>query len=177
TYYRKFPQGRAPCVPAPWHLSVCPPFEVPPTQCAAHAARCPRRTRNQPMRWKRAPRLLAAALASMLISAVPMITSTQAASAASSNLALGKTMSSSGYNQTYAPGNADDGNQASYWESTNNAFPQWLEVDLGASTQVNQVVLQLPNGWGTRTETLSVQGSTDNSNFTTIVASTGYAFD
>src|SRR6185312_7709866 len=89
----------------------------------------------------------------------------------------GKTMSSSGYNQTYAPGNADDGNQASYWESTNNAFPQWLEVDLGASTQVDQIVLQLPNGWGTRTETLSVQGSTDNSNFTTIVASAGYTFD
>lgn len=108
---------------------------------------------------------------------MPIITSSAPASAASSNLALGKTMSSSGYNQTYAPSNANDGNQASYWESTNNAFPQWLEVDLGASTQVNQVVLQLPNGWGSRTETLSVQGSTDNTNFSTIVASTGYAFD
>ncbi|WP_051450797.1 discoidin domain-containing protein [Actinospica robiniae] len=129
------------------------------------------------MKWKRAPRLLAAALSCLLISAVPIITSSAPASAASSNLALGKTMSSSGYNQTYAPSNANDGNQASYWESTNNAFPQWLEVDLGASTQVNQVVLQLPNGWGSRTETLSVQGSTDNTNFSTIVASTGYAFD
>jgi hypothetical protein len=42
------------------------------------------------------------------------------------NFALGKTMSSSGVSQTYVASNANDGNQASYWESTNNAFPQWL---------------------------------------------------
>ncbi|HEX3792055.1 MAG TPA: glycoside hydrolase family 3 C-terminal domain-containing protein, partial [Pseudonocardiaceae bacterium] len=43
------------------------------------------------------------------------------------NLALGKTMTTSGYVQSYGPGNANDNNTNSYWESTNNAFPQWLQ--------------------------------------------------
>ena len=41
------------------------------------------------MKWKRAPRLLAAALSCLLISAVPIITSSATASAASSNLGTG----------------------------------------------------------------------------------------
>ena len=45
-----------------------------------------------------------------------------------------------------------DGNPGSYWESANNAFPQWVQVDLGSSQTVNQVVLKLPTaGWATRT--------------------------
>ena len=100
------------------------------------------------------------------------------AAVAATNLATGKAMSSSGYVQNYAPGNANDGNQGSYWESTNNAFPQWLQVDLGASVSSTQIVLKLPtSGWGARTQTLAVQGSTDGSNFSQIVASAGYSFD
>ncbi len=87
-------------------------------------------------------------------------------------------MSESSHSQTYAASNANDGNQGTYWESANNAFPQWLQVDLGTSQAINKIVLKLPTGsWGARTETLSVSGSTDNSNFTTIVASAGYNFD
>ena len=33
----------------------------------------------------------------------------------------------------YVPANAVDGDAATYWESVNNAFPQWLQVDLGAA--------------------------------------------
>ncbi|MEY9967954.1 hypothetical protein ABIA33_006034 [Streptacidiphilus sp. MAP12-16] len=96
----------------------------------------------------------------------------------SSNLALGKAMSASGVSQTYAASNANDGDQSTYWESTNSAFPQWLQVDLGASVSVNKVVLKLPvSGWGARTQTLSVQDSTDGTNFSTLVASAGYTFD
>ena len=47
-----------------------------------------------------------------------------------------------------SPGNANDGNQATYWESTNNAFPQWIQVDLGAAVSVNRVVLKLPTAAG-----------------------------
>jgi hypothetical protein len=94
------------------------------------------------------------------------------------NLAAGKTMSASGSVQNYVPGNANDGNQGTYWESTNNAFPQWLQVDLGASVSSTQVVLKLPTAnWGARTQTLTLQGSTDGSNFSQIVASAGYTFD
>ncbi|HEX4226479.1 MAG TPA: discoidin domain-containing protein [Pseudonocardiaceae bacterium] len=101
-----------------------------------------------------------------------------APAASPTNLALGKTATASSNTQNYVAGNATDGNQASYWESNNNAFPQWLQVDLGSSVSVNQIVLTLPTAnWGARTETLSVLDSPDNTNFATIVNSTGYNFD
>ncbi|GAA3435357.1 discoidin domain-containing protein [Kutzneria kofuensis] len=100
------------------------------------------------------------------------------AAVAATNLAAGKPMTSSGSVQNYVPANANDGDQSSYWESTNNAFPQWLQVDLGASVSSTQIVLKLPTAnWGARTETLTVQGSTDGSNFSQLVASAGYTFD
>lgn len=96
---------------------------------------------------------------------------------AQTNLAQGKAISASSYADVYAATNANDGNQATYWESQNNAFPQSLTLDLGAATSVNQVKLKLPSAWGARTETLSVLGSVDGSSFSTIKASQGYSFD
>ena len=75
------------------------------------------------------------------------------------NLSLGKATSASSTNAGFGSGNLNDGNQGSYWESTNNAFPQWAQIDLGASTSIDQVILKLPSAWGTRTQTLSIQGS------------------
>jgi hypothetical protein len=97
----------------------------------------------------------------------------------STNLAAGQPTSASGYTQTYVPANAVDGDPNTYWESTDSAFPQWLQVDLGGVTSFSRIVLDLPpsTSWSTRTETLSVQGSTDGSTFTTIVGSAGYTFD
>ncbi|MGI8446045.1 MAG: discoidin domain-containing protein, partial [Streptosporangiaceae bacterium] len=97
----------------------------------------------------------------------------------STNLALNQLTSSSGYTQAYAPGNATDGDATTYWESTNNAFPQWLQVDLGAAKSFSRIVLDLPpsSSWSTRTQTLSVQGSTDGSSFSTIAGSAGYTFN
>ncbi|MFJ2650806.1 discoidin domain-containing protein [Streptomyces sp. NPDC087420] len=100
-----------------------------------------------------------------------------AAAAASVNLALGKTLTASTFTQVYGPGNANDGNKATYWESNNNAFPQWIQADLGSSVGVNQVVLRLPDGWGARDQTLKVQGSTNNSAFTDLTASKAYTFN
>jgi len=95
------------------------------------------------------------------------------------NLAQNQPVTASGFTQTYVPANAVDGNTSTYWESTDNAFPQWLQVDLGASTSFGRIVLDLPpsSAWGTRTQTLSVLGSTDGSNFATIVVSAGYTFN
>ena len=97
----------------------------------------------------------------------------------STNLALNQLTSASGYTQTYVPGNATDGNTSTYWESTNNAFPQWLQVDLGAARSFSRIVLDLPpaSSWSTRTQTLSVQGSTNGSSFSTIVGSANYTFN
>ncbi len=77
----------------------------------------------------------------------------------------------------YPVSNVGDGNQASYWESTNNQFPQWVQADLGTATNIAQLVLKLPSNWEARTETLSVQGSTDGSGFSDLKPSAGYRFD
>ncbi|MFI6761787.1 discoidin domain-containing protein [Micromonospora sp. NPDC050417] len=92
------------------------------------------------------------------------------------NLAAGKPTSASSQNGPYAASNAVDGNPSSYWESS-GSLPQWFQVDLGASTAVNRVVLRLPAGWESRTQTLTVQGSTNGSSFTTVAGPTGYLFN
>ncbi|MBJ6361710.1 discoidin domain-containing protein [Paenibacillus sp. GCM10012307] len=93
------------------------------------------------------------------------------------NLAQGKTATSSSQVQNYGASNVNDSNQGTYWESSNNAFPQWVQIDLSAPASIDQIVLKLPSGWGTRTQTLSVQGSSDGSSFTDIVGSAGYNFN
>ena len=98
---------------------------------------------------------------------------------ATTNLALGATMTASGSTQSYVPSNSNDGNTSTYWESTNSAFPQWLEADLGSAQTVGSITLDLPpsSSWATRTQTLSVQGSTDGSTWTTLAGSANYTFD
>jgi Carbohydrate binding module (family 6)/F5/8 type C domain/Abnormal spindle-like microcephaly-assoc'd, ASPM-SPD-2-Hydin/Right handed beta helix region len=94
----------------------------------------------------------------------------------STNLAAGKPTSESSHNDVYPSSNVTDSNQGSYWESANNAFPQWVQVDLGSSQSASRVVLQLPSGWGARNETLSLTGSTDGGTFATVQASATYTF-
>jgi hypothetical protein len=93
------------------------------------------------------------------------------------NLARGKATSESSHTQNYGSSNAVDGNAGSYWESANNAFPQWVQVDLGSAVSVGRVVLKLPPSWETRTQTLSVLGSTTGSSFATLAGSAGHTFN
>ncbi|MCW2641136.1 MAG: cell surface-attached carbohydrate-binding protein, partial [Dactylosporangium sp.] len=104
---------------------------------------------------------------------------TQPVTGGGTNLALRKATAESSHTQTYGSGNAVDGDANSYWESANNAFPQWLQVDLGAATALSRIVLKLPpsSAWGARTQTLSVLGSATGSSFSTIVGSAGYTFN
>ena len=95
----------------------------------------------------------------------------------STDLAAGKPTSESSHNDVYPSSNVTDGNQNTYWESANNAFPQWVQVDLGSAQTAGRIVLQLPATWGARTQTLSVLGSTNNSTWTTLKASAGYTFN
>ncbi|MBQ0991519.1 discoidin domain-containing protein [Micromonospora sp. H61] len=134
-------------------------------------------------------RMLAGALAGMLLATAPVVTPMASAapaadpSAAAARVAmlagLSATMTASSHNQNYVAGNANDGNASTYWESANNAFPQWIQADLGATVSVDRVVLKLPpaSDWQTRTQTLSVSGSTNGSSFTTLKASAGYTFN
>ncbi|MFI5909252.1 discoidin domain-containing protein [Dactylosporangium sp. NPDC051541] len=95
------------------------------------------------------------------------------------NLAAGRPTAESSHTQTYASGNVVDGNTGTYWESANNAWPQWLQVDLGSAVATRRIVLTLPpqSSWATRTQTLSVSGSTNGTSFTAIAGSQGYTFN
>ncbi len=100
-------------------------------------------------------------------------------SAASTNLALNQPVTASGYTQTYVASYAVDGNTSTYWESTDSDFPQWFQVDLGSSVPVGRIVMDLPpsTAWGTRTQTITIQGSADGSTYSTLAASAGYIFN
>ncbi|GAA4590699.1 hypothetical protein GCM10023107_17360 [Actinoplanes octamycinicus] len=95
------------------------------------------------------------------------------------NLAAGKTVTATSQADVYTPANLTDGNANSYWESSSNAFPQSVTVDLGQSRALTRIVVKLPPAaaWATRTQTLSVLGSTDGSSYGTVKASAGYTFN
>ncbi|WP_019072678.1 carbohydrate-binding protein [Streptomyces hokutonensis] len=95
----------------------------------------------------------------------------------STDLAVGKPTGESSHNDVYPSSNVTDGNQNTYWESANNAFPQWVQVDLGSARTASRAVLQLPAAWGARTQTLTLGGSTDGTAFTTLKSSAALTFD
>ncbi|MEU2482299.1 discoidin domain-containing protein [Streptomyces sp. NPDC013130] len=101
----------------------------------------------------------------------------RAAGESSANLAAGRTLTASSYTETYVAAHGNDGNRSSYWESRNNALPQWIQADLGSSVRVDRVVLRLPDGWEQRTQTLKIQGSANGTDFTDLSASKAYTFD
>jgi len=85
------------------------------------------------------------------------------------NAALGKPATASSLeNASFPASNAVDGNTGTRWSS---AFsdPQWLEVDLGATSTVSQVVLQWETAYATA---FQIQTSNDNANWTTIYSTT-----
>ncbi|MFC8595082.1 discoidin domain-containing protein, partial [Streptomyces atroolivaceus] len=100
----------------------------------------------------------------------------RAAGESSANLAVGRTLTASSYTETYVAAHGNDANRASYWESRNNALPQWIQADLGSSVRVDRVVLRLPDGWEQRTQTLKIQGSSNGSDFSDLTASKAYSF-
>jgi hypothetical protein len=127
-------------------------------------------------RWRLLTVLLAASLAAAPLTS-PFISSSEAAVLGGPNLAAGKPTAASSSTQSYVAANVTDGDRSTYWESANNAFPQWVQVDLGSSVATNQVVLKLPTtDWGARDETLAIQGSTDGQNFTDLSASAARTF-
>ncbi|GAA4253231.1 choice-of-anchor D domain-containing protein [Dactylosporangium darangshiense] len=95
------------------------------------------------------------------------------------NLAAGRPATAQSTQGGYPASNVTDADPASYWESANNAFPQWVQVDLGSSASVGKLTLRLPppTAWATRRQTLSVLSSVDGNTFSTVVGSADYVFD
>jgi hypothetical protein len=92
------------------------------------------------------------------------------------DLAENQPVTASSTTSGFPASNAVDGNASTYWESTDGSWPATLAVDLGASDSISSVVVELPTGWPTRTQTLSVLGSTNDSSWTTLVGSATYTW-
>jgi hypothetical protein len=142
-----------------------------------------------PHRQRRRRLLAAAAAVVAALGAYALVALTPPAVAATAcgttNVALNKTAtSSSNESATLTPAKAVDGDTGTRWSSAHGVDPQWIQVDLGATTQICQVTLQWQrsyakayrievsadgvNGWTPiystttgpgGTETLSVAGS------------------
>ncbi|WP_406673463.1 CARDB domain-containing protein [Nonomuraea sp. N2-4H] len=101
--------------------------------------------------------------------------------AAEENLALGKPITASSHTHVYVAANANDGDVATYWESA--GYPATLTAELGADVTLSSITLRLnPDPiWGRRTQTLAVQGRTqdggDGGDYTTLVPEATYTFD
>jgi hypothetical protein len=95
------------------------------------------------------------------------------------NLALNQPITASSYTQTYVPTNANDGNASTYWEGAAATWPTTLTVNLGSSQTLGDVVIDLPpsSAWNTRTQTLSVLGSTNGTTWSTLAASATYTWN
>ncbi|WP_419998709.1 discoidin domain-containing protein [Streptomyces boninensis] len=128
---------------------------------------------HSPLYGRRLAALLAAA--ALLLLGLPALTAT-ATAAGGPDLAAGRPATASSAKGDYGAAKVSDGNQGTYWESSGSDLPQWVQVDLGTSTRVDEVVLQLPAGWEERKQTLSVQGSTDGTGFHALAASATHTF-
>ena len=95
------------------------------------------------------------------------------------DLALNKPVTASSYTQVYVPANVTDGNTSTYWEATNGAWPSTITVNLQSAQTLGSITVDLPpsSAWNTRTQTLSVLGSTNGTSFSTLVASATYTWN
>ncbi|TCO44184.1 beta-1,3-glucanase family protein [Actinocrispum wychmicini] len=109
------------------------------------------------------PRLLAAVtLAVAMLGPAP-------AYAADPLISQGKsTTSSSAENATFGPSNAVDGNTGTRWSSS-FSDPQWIQVDLGGTATVSQVVLNWETAYA---RAFQIQTSADGGSWTTIYSTT-----
>jgi polygalacturonase len=95
------------------------------------------------------------------------------------NLAKNKDITCNAYVDVYVAKNANDGDDKTYWEGASNKYPNQLTVDLTKEETIKHIVLKVnpANLWGARTETFTVLGSSDGTNFTSIAPAADYQFD
>jgi len=99
----------------------------------------------------------------------PTPTPTPAPTGTGTNIALGKPVTCSSLESAAYPcANAVDGNTGTRWSS---AFsdPQWIDIDLGQSYNINHVTLTWEAAYG---KAFQIQTSPDNTNWTSIYSTT-----
>ena len=90
------------------------------------------------------------------------------------NLALTATASADNTLAGFPASNANDANQATYWQAANGTGA--LTLQLAEPAPVDRLVLELPQGWGARHQTIGVDYSTDGQTWTQLAAPAVYLF-
>jgi hypothetical protein len=90
------------------------------------------------------------------------------------NLAQGGTVSVSSATQGFPGPNANDNDLSTYWQAATPAAD--LTLHLSQAAPVNRVILGLPQGWGTRNQTIEVDGSANGTSWTTLAPAAAYTF-
>lgn len=96
------------------------------------------------------------------------------------NIALGKKVKASSFNDVYTPRKVVDGvaTGVSYWEGKND-YPNYLTVDLEQQEKIHgiRVALSPMAIWGMRTQTFGVNISKDGENYESLFDLKQYVFD
>jgi beta-glucosidase-like glycosyl hydrolase len=122
-----------------------------------------------PLQRARKPHTLVMASAIVLILLTWLVVAVEPARAAATLLSQGRPATASSVENAGTPASdAVDGNTGTRWSSA-YSDPQWLQIDLGSTATVSQVVLQWENAYATA---FQIQVSADASTWTTIYSTT-----
>ena len=69
---------------------------------------------------------------------------------------------------------ANDGNQNTYWQAAGSTAT--LTLHLAQAAPIARIVLELPQNWGTRNQTIEVDSSTNGSTWATLAPAATYQF-
>ena len=89
------------------------------------------------------------------------------------NLCIGATASASGSYESQVARLVIDGDPLTFWESSLEGAPSWLQVDLGAEHVVRSMVIKSTTFSKERPRDFTLQGSNDDSTWTVIETYTG----
>jgi len=93
---------------------------------------------------------------------------------ATKNLAQGGTLATSSAAGGFPAANANDNSLSTYWQAADSTGT--LTLHLSTAATVNRVILELPENWGTRNQTIEVDGSANGTAYTTLSPATAYTF-
>ena len=93
---------------------------------------------------------------------------------APANLALTGTVTASNTLSGFPASAANDASLNTYWQAAGSTAT--LTLHLAQAAPIARIVLELPQNWGTRSQTIEVDGSTNGSTWTTLARSATYQF-
>jgi F5/8 type C domain len=96
------------------------------------------------------------------------------AAAPATNLALTGTVTASTTASGFPAANASDNDQNTYWQASGSTAT--LTLKLAQAAPVARIVLELPASWGTRTQTIQVDTSTNGTTWTTLAPAAACQF-